>query len=144
MTMTRCVGTVWACRRGLFSAWWKSLKAASRTRHHPSWLHSDSVLTPVCLHTAPVASDVIQTNKATDWLPAAEEKSPSLHLWDGRSELRRRRGQHLAMGSNVSGISTLHRGHPPGFHRLRNSHKGQEPTFTSRLTATRRRLQTGG
>lgn len=59
--MTRCVGTVWACRRGLFSAWWKSLKAASRTRHHPTWLQSDSVLTPVCLHTASAAPDVIQT-----------------------------------------------------------------------------------
>lgn len=34
-------------------------------------------------------------------------------------------GLLLVMGNNVSGISTLQRGQQQGFHRLRNSQKGQ-------------------
>lgn len=35
------------------------------------------------------------------------------------------------MGNNVSGISTLHRGQQQGFHRLRNSQKGELPEHAS-------------
>lgn len=48
-----------------------------------------------------------------------------MHFWVLGESLWFNFCHHPAMGNNVSGISALHRSQQQGFHRLRNSQKGQ-------------------
>lgn len=127
---------MWACWRGLFSRWKaKSCIQDSASSHHGCTLTPAPHLCACCLsgrlhavQTTRVPTESLHLSSPRENHESDRQTSVAAAVKTGR--------QRLAMGSNVSGISTLHRGHQQGFHRLRNSHKGQEPPLTTRLATT--------
>lgn len=93
-----------------------------------TWLHLDSVCTPACLQLLPLCASGRHPNSwASNWSVWLFSFGTITSGADRRALHPRGGFQRFAMGSNVSGISTLQRGNQQGFHRLRSSPKGQEP-----------------
>lgn len=91
-------------------------------------LHPDSVRTPVRLQLLPLRASGRHPNSwASDWSVWLFSSGTITSGTNRRASHSRGGFQRFAMGSNVSGISTLQRGNQQGFHRLRSSPKGQEP-----------------
>lgn len=146
-----CVGTVWALWRGLFA---RQIPLMKSQKLHPG-LSSVSVSAHTCVLPAASSAvvvwwwveDFIKTTTHTHSCLRLKRRvritlrrrrrrrgrkvyqwgTDSSHQSDKQTSVKAavNTGQHLAMGNNVSGLSMLQRGQQQGFHRLRNSHKGQ-------------------
>lgn len=91
-------------------------------------LHPDSVRTPARLQLLPLGASGHHPNSwASGWSVWLFSFGTITSGTDRRVSHPRGGFQRFAMGSSVSGISTLQRGNQQGFHRLRSSPKGQEP-----------------
>lgn len=134
------LGTHW---RGLFSRWWKArsfIQDSTSSHYH-------CTLTPAACCTFPLP---LLTSFDDDLRSSLKKNYSFTHCLRPRvficllptkcliaprsviSRINRVESraavnycQHLVMGNNVSGISTLQRGQQRGFQRLQNSQKGQ-------------------
>lgn len=124
-------GGVWARWRGLFSRWWQA-KSSIQDSDHLLLLTiiiiiltaAPPVHTPVLLPPLPLWSPVMTGGRRLN------NKKSLLCSTSCQHQSNRPRWIPV-MGNNVSGISTLHRGQQQGFHRLRNSQKGELPEHAS-------------